>query len=136
MKGQSGLPSINKIEKVVRSSRVIVHSGRYAYLESSGKVLGPHFMIAQDQDEITVITEERNLSKVKYSGLVKWFKLIEIKVSVPFFPGFLSRVIKPIAEAGFNTLIVSTFSKDYLLVREENHQDIVEILERLGFTVS
>lgn len=124
-----------KIEEVIKTSSIIIHSGRYIYLKTKDKNLGPHFFISQDKDEVTIVTEEKNLNTVNYLGIVKWFKLIEIKLSVPFFQGFLSRVIKPIADAGYNTLIISTFSKDYILTREENINQVAKILVDTGFKV-
>jgi len=123
------------IEEVIREGKVIIHPGRYVYLKSKDNDLDGHFLVAQDMDEITVITEESNLSNVEYYESEKWFKLFEIKVSVPFLAGFLSKVIKPIADAGYNTLIVSTFSKDYILTKEETFVEVAKILEKLGFQV-
>jgi hypothetical protein len=52
---------------------------------------------------------------------VKWFKLPEIKVSQPFVAkGFPEKVTGIVAGEGLNILIISTFSKDYALVREGN----------------
>ncbi len=83
---------------------------------------------------MTVVTEEANLFKVKYDKDEKWFKLFEIKVSMPFLAkGFLARVTKAIADEGLNVLVVSTFSKDYILVREESYDQGMEALRKVGF---
>lgn len=124
---------MNKINEVIKTSKVVIHQGRYIYLKTTDKNLSNHFFVSQDKDEITIVTEEKNLSNVKYSDSVRWFKLIEIKLSVPFLQGFLSRVIKPIADAGYNTLIISTFSKDYILTKEKNIKDVINILRQMGF---
>ena len=47
--------------KVIKSSKVIVHKGRYAYLKSKNASLGKHFLVAQDKDEVTIVTEEKNI---------------------------------------------------------------------------
>lgn len=126
---------MKSIDDVIKSSSVIIHPGRYAYVKTTDKVLNRHFLISQDADEITVITEEQMLPEVTALEVVKWFKLIEIKVSVPFLQGFLSRVIKPVADAGYNTLIVSTFSKDYILTKEDNIREVKRILKSMGFKI-
>ncbi len=123
----------DKISEVIKTSSIIIHSGRYIYLKTKDKNLNNHFFVSQDKDEISVVTEEKNLNSVKYSDSVGWFKLIEIKLSVPFLQGFLSKVIKPIADAGYNTLIVSTFSKDYILTKEENIEEVINIFKQMGF---
>lgn len=123
------------IEEVIKTSTVIIRKGRYAYLKTNEKDLKNHLMISQDQDETTVITEEQNLPSVKYEEEVKWFKLIEIKVSIPFLKGFIAKVTNIIASKGCNTLVVSTFSKDYILTKEENISEAISAMEEAGFTI-
>ena len=63
------------------------------------KELKNHFLISQDNDEITIVTEEKNIANTKYEKDVKWFKLFEFKVSIPFLaPGFLAKISKTIAD--------------------------------------
>lgn len=124
------------LDAIIMSSKVIVHRGRYAYLKAQETSINEHFLVSKDEDEITVITEEKNISKIKYEEEVKWFKLIEIQVSLPFLAkGFLAKVTRTIADKGLNVLVVSTFSKDYLLVREETYEVSVDALKKVGFPV-
>lgn len=124
------------LDEVIKSSKVIVHKGRYAYLKAQEITLNNHFLVSQDKDEITVVTEEKNVPNTKYEKDVKWFKLIEIKVSLPFLAkGFLAKVTKTISDKNLNVLVVSTFSKDYILVREETYETAVEALREVGFPV-
>ncbi len=95
-----------------------------------------HFLICRDKDETTLITEEKNVSNTKFENEVKWFKLFEFKVSCPFqAKGFLAKISKTIADKGLNILIVSTFSKDYALIKEENFKVAVKALKNIGFPV-
>jgi len=124
------------LDETIKSSKVIVRRGRYAYLKAQETEINDHFLISKDNDEITVVTEEKNVSKTKYEKDVKWFKLIEIKVSLPFLAkGFLAKVTKTIADKDLIVLVVSTFSKDYILVREETYKIAVEALKEVGFSV-
>lgn len=126
----------NNLQKVIESSKVIVHKGKYAYLKAENANLADHFLITKDKDEITIITEEKNLAKIKYSNEVKWFTLIEIQVSMPFVAkGFLAKITKTIAEKDLNILVVSTFSKDYILVKEETSKIAIEALKEVGFPI-
>jgi len=126
------------LNDVIRSSRVVVRRGRYAYLKA--RTLPEHehhFLIARDQDEITVVTEEANLPQTSFEDDVKWFKLIEIRVSQPFVAkGFIACITDAIAERDLNVLVVSTFSKDYFLVLEESMETAVTALRDLGFLLS
>jgi len=126
-------PTLNE---VIKSSPIIVHSGRYAYLQGQESEIKDHFLICKDKDETTIVTEEKNIANTKYEKDVKWFKLFEIKVSVPFLaPGFLAKISKTIADKGLNILFVSTFSKDYVLIREEDSEIAIEAFKEIGFTI-
>lgn len=126
------------LNDVITSSRVVVRRGRYAYLKTSAQTeFANHFLIARDQDEITVVTEETNLSQTSFEEHVKWFKLIEIQISQPFVAkGFIARITQAIAERDLNVLVVSTFSKDYFLVREESIETAATVLRDLGFPLT
>ncbi|MBI2102889.1 ACT domain-containing protein [Candidatus Woesearchaeota archaeon] len=115
---------------------MIVRRGRYAYLKAQETAINEHFFISKDKDEVTVVTEEKNVSKTKHDQEVKWFKLIEIKVSLPFLAkGFLAKVTDTISNKDLNILVISTFSKDYILLREETYSIAVEALRRVGFSI-
>ncbi len=123
--------------KEIKASRIVVKSGRYAYLKATESLgVSGHFLVSQDNDEVTVVTKEENLETVDYSDEVKWFKLCEVKVSKPFLvKGFLAAITSAVADVDLNVLVVSTFSKDYILVREETASKAVKALEDLGFSV-
>lgn len=126
------------LNEVIRTSTVVVRRGRYAYLKARAETeLGNHFLISRDEDEITVVTEEAHVSESSFEEEVKWFKLIEIRVSQPFLAkGFIACVTQAIAERELNVLAVSTFSKDYFLVREKGIETAVGALQDLGFPLS
>jgi len=126
-----------ELSEIIKKSEAVMHKGRYAYLKAKEKSEGKHFLISQDKDEITVVTEEKNINEIEYEDSVKWFKLIEIKVSTPFVAkGFLAKVTKTIADKDLNVLIVSTFSKDYILIREEAWETAINALKEAGFPVA
>jgi len=124
------------INNIIRSSKVIIHKQRYAYLRTEEKELNDHFFISQDKDETTVVTTEKRVKNVKYKGIEKWFRLIEIQVSVPFTQGFLAKVTSILASKGLNTLVISTFSKDYILTKEKGIDEAVKAMKKAGFKVT
>ena len=127
------MPDLNE---EIQLSDVIVHPGRYAYLKTDKQVLGDHFLITKDADEITIVTEENNVNSVEFSEETKWFKLFEIRPHTPFLTvGFIATITKAIADKGLNVLVVSTYSKDYILIKEEHSTQAVEALEELGFKI-
>ena len=78
------------LEEVIRDSLVVVKEGRYAYLKTDIVPAGSHFLVARDDDEMTVVTEERQIAGIHVEAETKWFKLLEIRVTAPFVAtGFL-----------------------------------------------
>ena len=124
------------LNEEIRASEVHVHPGRYAYLKAKEQVLGNHFLISKDGDEITIVTEEANVKDIDFSEDTKWFKLFEIRPKTPFLAvGFIATITQAIADKGLNVLVVSTYSKDYILIKEDSDSQAIEALKELGFKV-
>jgi len=123
------------IDDIIRNSSALIRPGRFAMvkvqeLEKEAK----YFCLTNDGEELTMVVEEANLSQVKYKEIQQWFKLIQLAVSVPFFSvGFLAKVTSAIADKGINILVISTFSNDYILIREHDAKTTIEALATLGF---
>ena len=95
-----------------------------------------HFMVSKDKDEITVVTKKENLKELNVLEVVGDYKLIEFKPAVPFQTvGFLAKIAETIANEGMNILIVSTFSKDYIMIKEELCQKGISALKKVGFPI-
>lgn len=124
------------IDKIIGQSSFIVHAGRYIYAKvSKAPTIDSHFLVSKDKDEITLVTREENLKELNLIEKNKdFYSLIELKVSVPFYSvGFLATVSNTIAKEGMNILIVSTYSKDYILIREDRTEKAKKVLLSLGF---
>ncbi|MFH1771154.1 MAG: ACT domain-containing protein [archaeon] len=93
-------------------------------------------MTTRDNDEITVVALEEDVEKVNYSSITKWFKLFEIRPKTPFLAvGFIATITKELAATGLNVLVVSTYSKDYILLKEEDAEKGVNVLKEMGMDV-
>jgi hypothetical protein len=126
----------NEIKNIIKNSTFQIIEGVFVYTkvnkipETSG-----HFMITVDKDEITVVTESGKLNELDIIERNKDdYSLIALNVSIPFYSvGFLSAVNEAIAKGGMNILIVSTYSKDYIMVKEDQTGKAKETLLSLGF---
>ena len=128
--------SASNLQEVIESSEIVMHPGRYAYLRCAARLAGDHFLVAQDSDEVTVVTEESRVSEVAHSDSTRCFKVLEDRVSRPFTAtGFLAKITQTVAEQGLNVLVVSTYSKDYILIREESADVVIDALKHVGFAV-
>lgn len=122
--------------KIIAQSSFQTQPGVYVYTKvSSFPETNDHFFVSKDNDEITVVTLERNLGSLALMERNKDdYRLISLNVSVPFYSvGFLATVSDAFANEGMNILIVSTYSKDYVLVRADLIERAEQTLIKLGF---
>ena len=125
------------LKKIIESSSFVVHEGKFVYTKvKTAPEINKHFLVSKDADEITVVTKEENLTEIDVIERNKDnYSLIELKVSVPFYSvGFLATVSSEIAKLGLNILIISTYSKDYIMVRIEHTEKAIQTLTSLGFS--
>ncbi len=126
----------DKLKKIIEQSSFKIEDGIYIYTKvSSYPQTSNHFLVTKDSDEITVVTTEDRLNELNLIEKNKdSYKLIALNVSIPFYSvGFLSTVSSAIAKEDMNILIVSTYSKDYILVKKDMIDKAREVLLNLGF---
>ncbi|MBI2019777.1 ACT domain-containing protein [Candidatus Daviesbacteria bacterium] len=124
------------LKKIIESSTSEVIPGRFIYAKvSEAPQINNHFLVSKDKDEITVVTEEKNLEGLKLIEKNKdYWALIALNVSAPFYSvGFLAAVSSAIAKEIKDVLIVSTYSKDYILVQYDFLEGVKKVLLSLGF---
>lgn len=126
------------LEEIIVASQITKIGGRYSVLRlNSLPTSNDFFCVSKDEDEVTAIVLEGNEKSFPYVAIQKWYTLIEIRVSVPFFAiGFLARISGSLASNGINLLIVSTFSKDYVLVNEIDSEKAMRTLTNEGFKIA
>lgn len=133
--GLTRSPTEQTIEDILKKSTFIVHQGAYVCAKARSRPeRGRHFMVSEDESEITVVTKEENL---KYLDLLERNKesyaLIGLNPAAPFYSvGFLAAVSGALAKQKHNLLIVSTYSKDYILLNVKQLESGVSTLESLG----
>jgi hypothetical protein len=95
-----------------------------------------HLMITRDDKELTVVTTEALLGDVEVLEINKdrWV-LLTIDCANPFYcVGFIALISARLSGAGMDILVVSTFSRDWVLVKEEDAARAMELLREAGFT--
>lgn len=125
------------IQEIIQQSSFTVVEGTFVYAKvNSCAHQEQHFMISHDKDEITVVTKIENLPSLDLIERNKDdYALIALNVSIPFYSvGFLATVSSAVAEAGMNILIISTYSKDYIMVKIADLDRTREVLTSLGFS--
>ncbi|MDD5145663.1 MAG: ACT domain-containing protein [Candidatus Pacebacteria bacterium] len=125
-----------KLQEIIENSSFTIEEGKFIYAKvKRAPHMDCHFTVAKDSDEITVITKKENLNKLDLIEKNKdFYRLIALNVSVPFYSvGFLSAVSDAVAKEGMNILIVSTYSKDYIMVKDDCLEKVRLVLLSLGF---
>jgi len=126
-----------EIQKVIKASNFEIVQGTYVYTKVSEMPTSAekHFMVSRDGDEITVVTKRENIGSLKMLERNKDdYALIALNVSIPFYSvGFLATISGAIAKEGMNILIISTYSKDYIMVKKDYADKAKGVLLGLGF---
>ena len=125
------------LQEAITKSIATVMRDTYVYVKTDiVEKTDNHFMVSKDKDEITVITKKENIKNLKVLELVGDYKLIEFRPAVPFQTvGFLAKIAEVIANQSMNILIVSTFSKDYIMIKEEFCEKGLTALKNIGFPI-
>ena len=126
-----------QLDDVIRSSPIAVSRERYAVVRLAEPCpLGDHFLVCRDADETTLISPEALVPWEAALATETWFRLLAIRMATPFAtPGFLARVASVLAQRGINVYVVSTFSKDCVLLKEEDLEEGVAALAAIGFPI-
>ena len=101
--------------------------------ELSPRMTAP-FMIFQDNLEVTLLLDEIDYEKIRYSILSakskSGFRLLTFDIELDFtVVGFLALVAKFLADANISIIALSAFSRDHLLIKQN---DLAKALLILG----
>ena len=126
----------DNLTEIMRNSTFNIEEGRFVYakVRTVPKMKDRPCMVFCDEDEITVVAKEKHLKDLDLIEKNKdYYRAFSLNVSIPFYSvGFLSTISGAIAERGINVLIVSTYSKDYILVRDDRAAIVKEALIDMG----
>ncbi len=115
-----------KITFSVSKSRYIV-----AKMRAVPKFSDDIFAILRDDKEVTVVAREG--ASLETIAEEKFFKLITFDVKLPFeLTGFLSHVSALLSGENIPVLVFSAFSTDHVLVKEDDLEKAVAVLEKDG----
>ena len=92
------------------------------------------FMIFQDKFEVTLLLDEIDYEKIRYSILSaksnSGFRLLTFDIELDFtVVGFIAFVAKLLADANISIIALSAFSRDHLLIKQN---DLAKALIILG----
>jgi hypothetical protein len=97
-----------------------------------------HLMVVRDEDETTVVTDISNLPlEAPYELNKEKWKLVNLRCGNPFYcVGFIAFITGSLANEGIDIVLVSSFTRDMVLVMDNDLEDAVRILKEIGFKES
>lgn len=122
--------------QVIRDSDFYLEKDIFYFVEAE-RVGNPewHRLICRDDKEITVVTTQSGLADlvIKSQNQEQW-RLLVINCANPFYcVGFLQSIAAAMTSAGIDILLVSTFSRDYVFVKNSQCDMAVHTLCGIGF---
>ena len=125
-----------QLQKVIDLSWFTIDEGVYVYTRVKD-VINPenHLIVTRDSDEITVVTDVNNLKDLgEFERNEENWKLINIRCGNPFYcVGFLAAISSQTAMNGIDITMTSTFTNDYIMVKEDELDKCTKLLIELGF---
>lgn len=123
-----------KLQNYFKNGRVYVWKETFAIVKSK-KACPNAFANIVDKNEITVIIEQ---PKVNEDDVIeRGWKILTFDMVLPFgLVGFLAKISQALADEKIPIFVISAYSTDHILVREEDLAKAVKKLESLGFEVA
>jgi len=127
------------LQETIETSTIEVIEGSFAVIRLPVDVEIPFkaFGVTRDSTETTAIVRDNQLRDFKFLESHDGLRILRINVSAPFMaPGFLAAVCTAVASKGVNVLVLSTFTRDYLLVSNEDLDPTLSALRSIGFPIA
>ncbi|QEE14670.1 ACT domain-containing protein [Promethearchaeum syntrophicum] len=97
--------------------------------------LGDFWSITKTDDEISLIVPENKIPHVNCKTEKSWRA---IKIIGPLYfslTGIIATLSTALAKAGISIFAFSTYNTDYVLVKEKNVEQSIEVLEKSGHKI-
>ena len=135
-----------KIIELLRQTKVEIAPQSYFFLslrqtdfqtllqnpELSPRMSAP-FMIFKDQFEVTLLLDEIDFGKIRIeisdAKIESGFRLLTLDKVLDFnVVGFLAEISRILAEAEISIIALSSFSRDHILIKQENLAKALKVL--------
>ena len=140
-------PAVERVSELLRQTKIEVAPATYVVIglthhdwarllenpELSPRADAP-FMIFRDQHEVTLLIEEDDWRRIRHAArdakVESGFRLLTLDIALPWnVVGFMARVTELLAGAGISLGAITAFSRDHLLIKQD---DLAKALRVLG----
>lgn len=139
--------AVTSVDELLRQTRVQVAAATYVLIglrhrdwerllenpELSPRADAP-FMILRDAHEVTLVLEDDDWKRIRHAvrdaRIENGYRLVTLDIKLPWSTvGYLARVTEILATAGISVGALSSFSRDHLLIKQD---DLGKALRVLG----
>lgn len=122
-------------DRYIQGAEAYVWGERFAVLKAA-HAIPDSFAVIVDKNETTVVIQEESVKSGDALETERGWKIITFDVVLPFgLVGFMARISSALADAEVGIFVISAFSTDHILVKEEDLDKAVRVLTELGVTV-
>lgn len=125
--------TFEKARKMMETSTYTLDGKSYYYCKvaTMPASLGKHLLVSKDDMEITVVTSDPSDLDLIEKNENKW-ALIDFKPSAAYVKGTILLLAEALFNIDSNILVISTYSKDYTLVKEQDLEKVENALVDIG----
>ncbi|MFA5857235.1 MAG: ACT domain-containing protein [Candidatus Pacearchaeota archaeon] len=115
--------------------KLIILEGTYSLVKSKN-VYPQAFANIQDEDEITVVIKDNVIEKEDIISIEKAFKIVTFDSIIPLnLIGFIAKISQLLAKENISIFVISSFSKEYVLIKEKSLKKAVSALKKIGVKI-
>jgi uncharacterized protein len=122
---------------MAKKSRIIVDERIFAIVKAKKKLEGA-FAVIEDDKEITCIINQAFLMSFKRDliKVQKNYRIIKFDAVLPFsLVGFIAKISSALARENIPIFVISAYSTDYILIKEDYMKKAINSLAKLGFSI-
>lgn len=125
-------PMDKTVYDYLKQSTVKIWPGQFAVVKS--KVLKPNcFASIVDRNEITLIQKEEDIDPGTALKMEKGWRILTFDTVLPFeLTGFLAAVSTALAVDQIPIFVISAYSTDHFLIKNENLPQTLNVLRKIG----
>jgi hypothetical protein len=96
--------------------------------------LGEFFSISKSSDELSIVCNQENIPE-EVKAERDW-RCLKVQGPLDFgLTGILASLATPLAAAHISIFALSTFDTDYLLVKQQNFEEALQVLSQAGHQI-
>lgn len=124
-----------RIEQYLKSGKVYVWSETFAIVKAKAAMPGA-FAVIHDLSEITVIIDQAKIKDESAISINRNWKMLTFDMALPLeLVGFLSKISHALANKNISIFVISAYSTDHILVKENDLAEAIAALKQLGYLV-